>query len=68
MVRENRQKSDKKPTKPDIKNFQTLKTDKTRHQFWCVGAHPSRRAYSQEYQFSECYRKTEANWISGRSL
>lgn len=47
MVRKNRQKSDKKPTKirqkptkPDIKNFQTLKTDKTRHQFWCVGGHP----------------------------
>ena len=48
MVRKNRQKSDKKPTKirqkptkPDIKNFQTLKTDKTRYQFWCVGGHPS---------------------------
>ena len=39
-----RQKPDKKPTKPDIKNFQTLKTDKTRHQFWCVGGHPRLRS------------------------
>ena len=29
------------PTKTDIKIFHTLKTDKTRHRFRCVGGHPS---------------------------